>query len=75
MYLLETRHKFEAVVDHKPLLPLFNRGTRTKQARVESQRMKLAAESWISRWDLQCYLYRNRFCLLYSLFTSCVDGS
>ena len=41
MYLLGT--KFEAVVDHKPLLPLYNKVTRPKQARVDRHRMKLAA--------------------------------
>ena len=41
MYLLGT--KFVAVVDHKPLLPLFNKVTRPKQARVDRHRMKLAA--------------------------------
>ena len=40
MYLLGT--KFEAVVDHKPLLPLYNKVTRPKQARVDRHRMKLA---------------------------------
>ena len=41
MYLLGT--KFTAVVDHKPLLPLFNKVSRPKQARVDRHRMKLAA--------------------------------
>ena len=41
MYLNGT--PFEAVVDHKPLLPLFNKVTRPKQARVDRHRMKLAA--------------------------------
>jgi hypothetical protein len=41
MYLLGT--KFVAVVDHKPLLPLYNKITRLKQARVDRHRMKLAA--------------------------------
>ena len=41
MYLLGT--KFVAVVDHKPLLPLFNKMTRPKQARVDRHRMKLTA--------------------------------
>ena len=41
MYLLGT--KFVAVVDHKPLLPLYNKVTRPKQARVDRHRMKLAA--------------------------------
>ena len=40
-YLLGT--KFVVVVDHKPLLPLFNKVTRPKQARVDRHRMKLAA--------------------------------
>ena len=39
MYLLGT--KFEAVVDHKPLLPLYNKVTRPKQARVDRHRMSL----------------------------------
>ena len=40
MYLLGT--KFGAVVDHKPLLPLFNSPKRPKQMRVDRHRMKLA---------------------------------
>ena len=39
MYLLGT--KFVAVVDHKPLLPLYNKAARPKQARVDRHRMKL----------------------------------
>ena len=35
--------KFEAVVDHKPLLPLYNTPKRPKQMRVDRHRMKLAA--------------------------------
>ena len=41
MYLLGV--KFEAVVDHKPLLPLYNNPKRPKQMRVDRHRMKLAA--------------------------------
>ena len=41
MYLLGT--KFGAVVDHKPLLPLFNSPKRPKQMRVDRHRMKLGA--------------------------------
>ena len=41
MYLLGT--KFEAVVDHKPLLPLFNSPKRPKQMRVDRHRMKMGA--------------------------------
>ena len=33
---------FEAVVDHKPLLPLYNNPKRPKQMRVDRHRMKLA---------------------------------
>ena len=33
---------FEAVVDHKPLLPLYNSPKRPKQMRVDRHRMKLA---------------------------------
>ena len=40
MYLLGT--KFVAVVDHKSLLPLYNKAARPKQARVDRHRMKLA---------------------------------
>ena len=40
MYLLGS--KFEAVVDHQPLLPLYNRPARPKQMRVDRHRMKLA---------------------------------
>jgi transposase InsO family protein len=40
-YLLGT--EFEAVVDHKPLLTLFNSPGRPKQMRVDRHRMKLAA--------------------------------
>ena len=39
MYLLG--QEFECVVDHKPLLPLYNHPTRPKQARVDRHRMKL----------------------------------
>ena len=41
MYLLGT--KFEAVVDHKPLIPFFNTTKRPKQMRVDRHRMKLAS--------------------------------
>ena len=41
MYLLGV--KFEAVVDHKPLIPLYNNPKRPKQMRVDRHRMKLAA--------------------------------
>ena len=41
MYLLG--QKFEAVVDHKPLLPLYNTVRRPKQMRVDRHRMKLGA--------------------------------
>ena len=41
MYLLGT--KFVAVVDLKPLLPLYNKVTWPKQARVDRHKMKLAA--------------------------------
>ena len=41
MYLLGV--KFEAVVDHKPLFPLYNTQKRPKQMRVDRHRMKLAA--------------------------------
>ncbi len=34
--------KFEAVVDHKPLLPLYNSPRRPKQMRVDRHRIKLA---------------------------------
>ena len=34
--------KFEAVVDHKPLVPLYNSPGRPKQMRVDRHRMKLA---------------------------------
>ena len=40
MYLLGT--EFEAAVDHKPLLPLYNTPRRPKQMRVDRHRMKLA---------------------------------
>ena len=40
MYLLGT--KFEAMVDHKPLLPLYNTLKRPKQMRVDRHIMKLA---------------------------------
>ena len=40
-YLLGT--EFEAVVDHKPLLPLYNNPKRPNQMRVDRHRMKLAA--------------------------------
>ena len=33
---------FEAVVDHKPLLPHYNNPKRPKQMRVDRHRMKLA---------------------------------
>ena len=41
MYLLGK--EFEAVVDHKPLLPLYNTPRRPKQMRIDRHRMKLAA--------------------------------
>ena len=41
MYLLGTH--FQAVVDHKPLLPLYSSPRRPKQMRVDRHRMKLAA--------------------------------
>ena len=41
MYLLGI--PFEAVVDHKPLLPLYNIPRRPKQMRVDRHRMKLMA--------------------------------
>lgn len=41
MYLLGMR--FQAVVDHKPLLPLYSSPRRPKQMRVDRHRMKLAA--------------------------------
>ena len=41
MHLLRT--KFVAVVDHKLLLPLYNKVSRSKQARVDRHKMKLAA--------------------------------
>ena len=41
MYLLGV--PFEAVVDHKPLLPLYNSPRRPKQMRIDRHRMKLAA--------------------------------
>ena len=41
MYLLG--RQFEAVVDHKPLLPLYNSPRRPNQMRVDRHRMKLAA--------------------------------
>ena len=41
MYLLG--QKFEGVVDHKPLIHLFNTTRRPKQMRVDRHRMKLAA--------------------------------
>ena len=50
MYLLGT--KFEAVVDHKPLLPLFNKVSRPKQARVDRHRMKLAAFDFEVAYEL-----------------------
>ena len=40
MYLLGST--FEAAVDHKPLLPLYNSTKRPKQMRVDRHRMKLA---------------------------------
>ena len=40
MYLLG--QEFECVVDHKPLLPLYNQLKRPIQARVDRHRMKLA---------------------------------
>ena len=40
MYLLGT--KFEAAMDHNPLLLLYNKVTRPKQARVDRHRMKIA---------------------------------
>jgi hypothetical protein len=44
MYLAGT--DFEVVVDHKPLVPLYNKDTRPKQARVDRHRMKLAQYSF-----------------------------
>ena len=41
MYLLGI--DFEAMVDHKPLVPLYNTPKRPKQMRVDRHRMKLAA--------------------------------
>ena len=41
MYLLGK--EFEAVVDHKPLIPLYNTPRRPKQMRIDRHRMKLAA--------------------------------
>ena len=41
MYLLGV--PFEAVVDHKPLVPLYNNPRRPKQMRIDRHRMKLAA--------------------------------
>ena len=41
MYLLGV--PFEAVVDHKPLVPLYNNPRRPKQMRIDRHRMKLSA--------------------------------
>ena len=41
MYLLGV--PFEAVVDHKPLVPLYNNPKRPKQMRIDRHRMKLSA--------------------------------